>query len=163
MVGVLLPAFDLSRDIFRQMVPDFRMQVRKALRLHKDAFPSGFRCPVFRSCLAIPSTSVGHVKKRHTHTDTDKTQGKIEREKQRTYIDTFLDEIVPFSRPRPQTFGVVLLDFGSVRHQLNQFCAQSVAVFDAFRRSFIIARLPKRPARRRQQVLLAVMRHLRRA
>ena len=100
--------------------------------------------------------------KRETVKNTGDQKDKREIET-RTRQRTFFNELVPLFRPGFEILGVVLLNLGSVRHQLDQIRTQSVAVLDPFRRPFVIAGLPKRPARRRQQVLLAVMRHLRRA
>ena len=55
-VGIFLPAFDLGRNILRQMVLDFGMQVRKAVRFDEDTFPCRFRRSVFRSCFFFSYT-----------------------------------------------------------------------------------------------------------
>ena len=116
--------------------------------------------PSFRIQVLFFFFFLGHSSKRSQH----ERPKEMEKEKKASARQrTFFDELVPLFRPGFEILGVVLLNLRSVRHQLDQIRAQSIAVLDPFRRPFVIAGLPKRPARRRQQVLLAVMRHLRRA
>lgn len=73
---------------------------------------------------------------------------------------TFLNKIIPLLRPASQTLGVRLLNVGALLHQGLQFTAQSVAVIDATCCTLVVAGLPERVRRdREQRLLVAVVRH----
>lgn len=73
---------------------------------------------------------------------------------------TFLDEIVPFLGPSPQTLGVCLLNVSSLLYQGLQFAAEPVPVVDPPGGPLVVSWLPERVRGDRQQrLLVAVMRH----
>ena len=73
---------------------------------------------------------------------------------------TFFNKIIPFLRPSSQTLSVGLLDIGALLDQRLQLAAQPVAVVDAARGALVVAGLPERVRRdREQRLLVAVVRH----
>ena len=72
---------------------------------------------------------------------------------------TFIDKLVPSPGPAFETLCVVFFDFGAFLNQLDQVSAEPVTVVDPLGRALVVARLPERVARRRQQIFIAMVRH----